>query len=38
MDAAAKETFRNALRRALGVETLEVSLDWCGAAKKRAKK
>ncbi len=38
MDAAAKETFRNALRRALGVETLEVILDWRGAAKKRAKK
>lgn len=33
MDAAAQETFRNALRRALGVETLQVSLEWRGVAR-----
>lgn len=38
MDAAAQETFRNALRRALGVDTLEVSLDWRGPAKNGVKK
>jgi uncharacterized hydrophobic protein (TIGR00271 family) len=38
MDGAAQEMFRNALRRALGVDTLEVALDWRGSAKIGGKK